>query len=278
MYKAMHQCMRESEKLADISDFAFRTWEMGVVASDVTGRITAKPRLFHAQAYPLVKADEAKVAAALKELEDASLAHRYEVDGKSYLVFHDHDEHNKTMKNLRSQRPECPPPPPNLCYCVTYREGEEVGDPVEAEQGAENSPVEGVPPIDAESATDRRKISKNGPPIGVHVHVQDPVHVPLEAEGDPKGEVRKNVVTQLARLWNQGPGEHLNGRSAGEKIQAALDVGVSAAEIEQAFWNYKAIKGRKIWEVLDPLRPRMPSPGVPSAHDILASFGKEKTA
>lgn len=125
MYKAMHQSMRSSEKLAELSDFAFRVWEMGVVASDMVGRISATPRKFHAEAMPLVAFDEAKTRAALAEIFRLNLAHHYEAEGKPYMVFHDHDEHNKSAKNLRNVRSVVPPPPPGLCYCITYARDEE---------------------------------------------------------------------------------------------------------------------------------------------------------
>src|SRR6188768_1338758 len=102
MYKAMHQSMRDSEKLANLSDFAFRVWEMGCVASDLTGRITANPKRFWAQAMPLCPFDQTKLTMAFNELQDARLVHRYDVDGKPYMVYHDHDEHNKGTKNLKN--------------------------------------------------------------------------------------------------------------------------------------------------------------------------------
>jgi hypothetical protein len=64
------------------------------------------------------------------------------------------------------------------------------------------------------------------------------------------------VVHILASTWNRGPGLHLNGDKASEHIQAALHVGVTAPEIEQAFMDHAKIKGIKIWEVLDQLRKR----------------------
>lgn len=225
MYKAMHQSMRSSEKLAELSDFAFRVWEMGVVASDVVGRITANPRKFHAEAFPLLKYEEAKLVAAFNELKATNLAHFYDVDGKPYMVFHDHDEHNKSSKNLKHSKTKTPPPPPSLCYCVTYTKEEEGASTVATV----------VPTVVA--TTD------------VHVHV--PVHDQVQrgSGGD--------TVRILAALWNDGPGEHLNGKSAAEKIQAAMDVGLDPKSIEQAFWDHKTIKGQKIWEVLDPLRDRL---------------------
>lgn len=78
----------------------------------------------------------------------------------------------------------------------------------------------------------------------------------------------RRASNALAELWNDGPGEHLNGKSAAEKIQAAIDVGVDPQSIEQAFWDHKRIKGRKIWEVLDPLRPKE-APAVCSVQDVM---------
>ncbi len=93
---------------------------------------------------------------------------------------------------------------------------------------------------------------------------------------DKRGLVgERRVANTLAALWNDGPGEHLNGKSAAEKCQAAIDVGVSAQDIEAAFWDHGKIKGRKIWEVLDPMRPA-PSSGVPSIQEILNQFGATK--
>lgn len=143
MYKAMHQSMRDSDKLANLSDFAFRVWEMGCVASDLTGRITANPKRFWARAMPMVPFDEAKYLAAFKELK--GLVHFYDVDGKPYMVFHDHEEHNKGAKNLRNIRPDCPPPPPNLCYCVTYSKEEEGGASADGTADATADGTAGVP-------------------------------------------------------------------------------------------------------------------------------------
>jgi hypothetical protein len=78
----------------------------------------------------------------------------------------------------------------------------------------------------------------------------------------------RRASNALAELWNDGPGEHLNGRSAVEKIQAAIDVGVDPQLIEQHFWDHQHIKGRKIWEVLDPLRPKE-APAYCSIQDVI---------
>jgi hypothetical protein len=75
-------------------------------------------------------------------------------------------------------------------------------------------------------------------------------HSPPSSEGGTGG-----TATSLAKLWNDGPGERLNGKTAAAKIQAAIDVGVSVSTIQTAFWAHDRIRGLKIWEVLDPLRP-----------------------
>jgi len=92
---------------------------------------------------------------------------------------------------------------------------------------------------------------------------------------DHRGAVGERRLSNVyADLWNEGPGEHLNGKSAAEKIQAAIDVGVDPQAIETAFWDHKAIKGRKIWEVLDPLRPKLDAPGIPSMDEIIRTASK----
>lgn len=83
----------------------------------------------------------------------------------------------------------------------------------------------------------------------------------------------RTVVSSLASTWNKGPGLHLNGDKAAAQIQAAIDVGVDPQKIEQAFMDHTKIKGMKLWDVLDPLRPK-PSNGVLSTSEILEKFAR----
>ena len=64
----------------------------------------------------------------------------------------------------------------------------------------------------------------------------------------------EGVAQRLYLLWKDGPGSHVGPEYGIKAIQDAIHVGVSPKDIEQAFWDHAAIKGRKIWEVLDPLR------------------------
>lgn len=127
MYKALHQTIRSSEKHAALSDYAERIWTRGLVAADMVGRLTANPKKFHVEAIPMLPYDEGKIIAAFKELEAVNLCHFYKVDGKPYMVFHEHDEHNKAARNLRNIKGSYPPPEPSVCPCVMYTkyEGEE---------------------------------------------------------------------------------------------------------------------------------------------------------
>jgi hypothetical protein len=144
MYKALDQSVRDSDKLSEISDFAYRVWAQGLATSDMTGRITGSPKKFWAHAMPLVEYNAAKVALAIKELTDKRLVHSYVVDDKTYLVYHEHDEHNKGARNLRNLHPQCPPPPPGLCYCVTYAPGEEIDENPRSADGSVGGSADGT--------------------------------------------------------------------------------------------------------------------------------------
>lgn len=145
MYKALDQSIRDSEKLAEVSDFAYRVWNQGLATSDMMGRISASPKKFWAHAMPHVQFDQQKIEAAMKELEDKRLVHFYVVDEKKYMVYHNHDEHNKGIKNLKYQKVECPPPPSSLCYCIGYAKSEEL----EETAGDVSAVASAVPTADA---------------------------------------------------------------------------------------------------------------------------------
>lgn len=149
MYKALNESIRDSDKLAELSDFAYRCWNQGLATSDMTGRISSRPKKFWAHAMPLVEYAESKFEGALKELQDKRLVHFYAVEGKQYMVYHEHDEHNRGTKNLRNIHPDCPPPPPDLCYCITYAKGEETptadGTAVPTADGTAGVPFLSVP-------------------------------------------------------------------------------------------------------------------------------------
>lgn len=126
-----------------------------------------------------------------------------------------------------------------------------------------NRPQWPEPPEDLCKCVSRRESGGIAPPISA-------------SSGDKRrfGGEKGSVAQSLVAIWNDGPGEHLSGQAALSKVQAALDVGVPAQSIEQAFWDHQSIKGRKIWEVLDPLRPKLDAPGIPSMDEIIRTASK----
>lgn len=123
MFKALQASIRSSEKLAEASDWAARVWKYGLAASDVFGRIVAGAKKFKAEAMPMLDRTEAQVEAGLEELAQIGLVHPYESEGRRYIVFHKHEDYNKSHKNLKNLRPTYPPPPP-ICPCVQYADSE----------------------------------------------------------------------------------------------------------------------------------------------------------
>lgn len=248
MYKAMHQSIRSSEKLAELSDFAFRVWEMGVVASDMVGRISATPRKFHAEAMPLMAFDEAKTRAAFNEIEALKLVHRYTVDGKPFFVFHDHDEHNKAAKNLRNVKSAAPPPPPSLCYCVTYTKEEEDQTTVATVDGTVVATT--VVPVHV--------------PVPSSVPVSDQV---LAERGEFEGERTRPVIRHL---YQKAKEAKVAGRK--ETLISYLESWVARADaqrVEQYLMDPWS-RGKTILEIQDHFWPKNgKSNGVGSIEEIM---------
>jgi hypothetical protein len=230
VYKAMHQSIRSSEKLAELSDYAYRVWSMGVVAADMVGRITANPRKFFAEVFPLLEYEEARLLAAFNELKTTKLAHFYEVDGKPYMVFHGHDEHNKGTKNLRNLKPVCPPPMQSACYCIAYTMNEE-GDSASAVPSA-------VPSADGSTG----------------VYVPSPVLVPVPvSEGD--GGVEEGgtwppmPATPKGLLWKLLKKAHITGTPS--QLRQSFEgwyAQVGAQRLEQILMDPK-IRGVDVFAV-----------------------------
>jgi hypothetical protein len=236
MHKQLHESISLSEKHASVSYLANVVWMNVLPHTDAFGHYRADPALIKAQCMPyFLSLRLEQIEEALNDLVKARLLHLYDSEGKKYLAYHDHEDWSPTA-GFKYRKARFPLPPPGLCRCTGPKEERR-------RNGVGN----------ADSSYSSLSHS-NSPP-------------------DKRGLVGERRASQaLAALWNDGPGEHLNGKSAGEKIQAAIDVGVSPQVIEQAFWDHQAIKGRKIWEVLDPLRPSQAPPGVKSMFQVLAEF------
>lgn len=142
MFKALHDKISISEKLASLSDYEFRIWVMGLAKSDSYGRIYGDARLLKATALPLLDSRLDQVQAALATLAQRGLVHAYEVEGKAFLVFHDHDQAG--TGNLRYRKSSIPAPPSSLCRCIQL-EGESLTAVKTAVRTAVNTAVVHVP-------------------------------------------------------------------------------------------------------------------------------------
>lgn len=84
------------------------------------------------------------------------------------------------------------------------------------------------------------------------------------------GTIEATIVT----AWNNGPGFPINHPQGQRLVRNFIDSGVSAQKCHEAVMNQPACKGKKIWEVLEPLRPAQSPPGVKSISEILSDFAK----
>lgn len=90
------------------------------------------------------------------------------------------------------------------------------------------------------------------------------------SESAKNGSVEAHIVS----AWNRGPGFPITHPAGQKLVRAFIDSGVDAQRCHEAVANQPACKGRKLWEVLEPLRPAQSS-GIPSMNEILDSFAKE---
>lgn len=133
MYKQIHESIKGSDKLNSISDAALRVWLFALAQSDSYGRYEGSAKKIKALAMPLYECSDKRVDEAITELsrQDIGLIHVYLADNKPFIVFHDHDQHNKGLSNLRYRKPDYPTPPSGLCKCVKFDPSEKQEEAVE---------------------------------------------------------------------------------------------------------------------------------------------------
>jgi hypothetical protein len=215
MWKRLDESVSLSEKLAGLSWPALGTWMYLAAQTDTMGRFPRDSRIVKAKCMTMrYDVRLEAVEEALLEIERAGLLHCYDADGKAYLVLHNAVRYNPPGA-LGHVSPKYPEPPPDLCKCLQERRASGVRTP------------------DVTSSLVTSTSSS--------------------LEPEPQPEFRGEAA-QLAIAWIRGGGEKCKKETAQGKVQAALDVGVPASEIREAF---KAAKGQKIWEILDPLRDRL---------------------
>jgi len=119
MWKRVHQEMAACDKFTKLGFHPMTLWTMMLPHSDMKGRYWAKASWIKGQV--LTVFDDLRleqVESALTALSDAGLIHLYDVDGKRYLVYHDHEDSNPTGA-LGKVSPKWPEPPLDLCKCVS---------------------------------------------------------------------------------------------------------------------------------------------------------------
>lgn len=121
MWKRVHPEMSASDKFPKLGFGAMTLWTLMLAHSDSQGRYWASTNWIKGQVLTMfgeVTAQE--IRTALLMLAEVKLIHLYDVAGKTYLVYHDHEEHSG-MGSMRYSAPKWPAPPTTLCPCIGKR-------------------------------------------------------------------------------------------------------------------------------------------------------------
>lgn len=119
MWKRIDEKISISKKLMKVSHLAFRVWAYVLPHTDIAGRFLKD--LVKSQCLPYFSLRLEQVDRALSELDVAGLIHMYDVSGKQYMAYHDHDDWNG-LSNLKNIRTKWPSPPDKLCDCLDLTE------------------------------------------------------------------------------------------------------------------------------------------------------------
>jgi hypothetical protein len=78
-----------------------------------------------------------------------------------------------------------------------------------------------------------------------------------------------SVEAHIISAWNRGPGFPISHPQGQKLVRAFIDSGVPAESQLEAVSNQPECKGKKFWEVIEPLRQRQATSAVPSIEDII---------
>jgi hypothetical protein len=118
VWKRLDQKISTSEKLASFEFTPFTLWAMMLPHADCEGRYWANSAFIKGQCLTLFNVTNEQIEKALMDLDTVGLIHLYPAEGKSFLLFHDHQEMNPPG-SLRYQRPRWPAPEAKGCECFT---------------------------------------------------------------------------------------------------------------------------------------------------------------
>jgi len=155
MWKRLDEAISLSEKWARLSWPAMGIGFYVLSNSDSKGRFLADTRIIKGRCMTFrydVRLE--LIEDALKELERERVLHLYDVDGKQYLVFHDHDDWNPPGA-LKNNAPKYPDPDPKICKCLRRESGANappVLSPSSSSSTSEGVEGEGLPLPDSPEA------------------------------------------------------------------------------------------------------------------------------
>lgn len=122
MFANIHRELSFSVKHAKCSTLANLLWDRLLAFAVPDGRLSADPTLVRAAAFPLFSFRLDQIERAIAELVAVGLFHRYDVEGKPLLVYHDWKQWGPRLKGVKS----CHPPPPlSLCRCCSPEQAKE---------------------------------------------------------------------------------------------------------------------------------------------------------
>lgn len=122
MWKRVHPEMAASDKFPKLGFHPMTLWTMMLPQADSQGRYWASPNWIKGQVLVMFGDDVSvqDIKSALLKLAEVKLIHLYDLAGKTYLVYHDHEEHSG-MGSMRYSSPKWPAPPSTICPCVNRR-------------------------------------------------------------------------------------------------------------------------------------------------------------
>lgn len=119
MWKRLHPEMSASDKFPKLGFNPMTLWTLMLPHSDSKGRYWASPSWIKGQVLTMFEEVTGQdIKAALLKLAEVKLIHLYDLGGKTYLVYHDHEDHSG-MGSMRYSAPKWPAPDDKLCPCVS---------------------------------------------------------------------------------------------------------------------------------------------------------------
>ncbi len=105
--RIIKESIRTSEKLAALSDFAYRVWTSLITMADDTGCGDGRAAIIKGFAFPLRESVTVEaVREAMEELEAVGCIRRYTVEGREYFCF----PHWASHQRIRNVKPRFPGP------------------------------------------------------------------------------------------------------------------------------------------------------------------------